>query len=732
MRSSPDLDEADMDSSCSSNHDDQLEARDEVAEVRRLSHNETRRVRIMRMVIAALLVAAVAVTLVTFQLLRDEQTKAFEAAFAQFSRTLADAAKSHRMDITQAYKALSEAVAAGQITSSAEWPYYTLPFFENFAKTFMDQGGVELASVAIKVTQEQVEPWLKYANETYKIWVDEGHMYQYGNLDNLDPVNYKPYITAAVPGKGLLPENTSKPEFWVHWSSYPAPATYGLMNWNFASVPDYANIIKALHVLKNETVVTTVRSYAALIGTAFTKEYHDSLHGPIPEGEVEYPHSSHMHAILDRLNDDENAEVVGFISGGVAWDHAMKNLLPEGVSHITAVIQNNCNQSYTFDIDGPGANFVGTGDLHETAYDRYKVTADLNVHKHPLSAQTPGHCFFWLDLYPTQRFENAYNTNTPEVFAIVVACTFVMIAVALYCYHVLVEKRNSKLVKTTAKSQGIVAQLFPDQVRDQLMAEQEDKQETAPGSNKPTVEDKASKLMNLMHTSSDDSSDEYVAQQKKIIADYFEESTVLFADMAGFTSWSSSREPQEVFLLLETLYAAFDKAAKRRGVYKVETIGDCYVAVTGVPSYRKDHALAMVKFAREIMITMSVETKKLEDALGPETGNLMLRAGIHSGPVTAGVLRGDRARFQLFGDTMNTASRMESTGVPGRIHLSKETAELLCNHGKDSWIEERPEGVEAKGKGNMKTFFLVFGNDHTVETNTISDPSHGSGEVERY
>ena len=76
-------------------------------------------------------------------------------------------------------------------------------------------------------------------------------------------------------------------------------------------------------------------------------------------------------------------------------------------------------------------------------------------------------------------------------------------------------------------------------------------------------------------------------------------------------------------------------------------IGDCYVAVTGVPTQRKDHALAMVKFAREIMIVMSVETKKLEDVLGPETGKLKLRAGVHSGPVTAGVLRGDRARFQV-------------------------------------------------------------------------------------
>ena len=133
---------------------------------------------------------------------------------------------------------------------------------------------------------------------------------------------------------------------------------------------------------------------------------------------------------------------------------------------------------------------------------------------------------------------------------------------------------------------------------------------------------------------------------------------------------------------METLYAAFDALAKRRRIFKVETIGDCYVAVSGLPEPRADHAMMMSKFANEIMNVMHRLTKDLEITLGPDTGDLALRIGLHSGPVTAGILRGERARFQLFGDTMNTAARMEQTCVKNKIQVSQATADCLVAGGK--------------------------------------------------
>jgi class 3 adenylate cyclase len=155
--------------------------------------------------------------------------------------------------------------------------------------------------------------------------------------------------------------------------------------------------------------------------------------------------------------------------------------------------------------------------------------------------------------------------------------------------------------------------------------------------------------------------------------------------------------------------SAFDLIAKKLRVFKVEVVGDCYVAVCGLPDPRKDHAVAMVKFAVECVKEMNRVTQRLEIDLGPETADLKLRVGLHSGPVVAGVLRGDKSRFQLFGDTMNTASRMESTGIPNMVQISQETAALLEEAGKKHWFEPRKEMVEAKGKGTLRTFFLVAG-----------------------
>ncbi len=208
----------------------------------------------------------------------------------------------------------------------------------------------------------------------------------------------------------------------------------------------------------------------------------------------------------------------------------------------------------------------------------------------------------------------------------------------------------------------------------------------------------------------------------KPIADLFPHTTVLFADIVGFTAWSSERAPEDVFVLLQTIYHAFDKIAKRRGVFKVETIGDCYVAVTGLPDPQPDHALRLTKFARECMTKMMEVTKRLEVSLGPDTGDLCLRLGLNSGPVTAGVLQGEKSRFQLFGDTVNTASRMESTGEMNRVHLSKSTADLLIEAGKGYWVKPRTDLVHAKGKGNVQTFWLVSRTDnYTFQTNRSTD-----------
>ena len=205
-------------------------------------------------------------------------------------------------------------------------------------------------------------------------------------------------------------------------------------------------------------------------------------------------------------------------------------------------------------------------------------------------------------------------------------------------------------------------------------------------------------------------------------------------DIVGFTKWSSSRAPTDVFELLQTLYASMDKIAKRRRVYKIETIGDCYLAVAGLPNPLPDHAVAVTKFARECLDAMAnTVIPSLIGKLGPDTSKLTMRVGIHSGPITAGVLRGEKSRYQVFGDTVNTGARMESTGSPGKIQVSKSTAELLIDTGKGNWLIPREDIVSAKGKGKMETFWVNIATTRSVSPSDIDDSvrSHSQRPVEK-
>jgi class 3 adenylate cyclase len=266
-------------------------------------------------------------------------------------------------------------------------------------------------------------------------------------------------------------------------------------------------------------------------------------------------------------------------------------------------------------------------------------------------------------------------------------------------------------MQSVIETRRFVGTLFPANVRDRIM---NDANDNVGGESFLTGGEESEKIG-------------IGAYKTRPIADYFPHTTVMFADISGFTAWSSTREPFQVFQLLETLYGAFDDIAERRGVFKVETVGDSYVAVCGLPTPRKDHAVAMARFARDCTNKAKTITRKLEVKLGPDTADLAFRTGLHSGPVTGGVLRGKNARFQLFGDTMNTASRMESTGTRDRVQVSAKTAELLIAAGKSHWVTPRDETVTVKGKGQMETFWLTVKSDGTA-----SEGSTGSTDESNY
>lgn len=184
-------------------------------------------------------------------------------------------------------------------------------------------------------------------------------------------------------------------------------------------------------------------------------------------------------------------------------------------------------------------------------------------------------------------------------------------------------------------------------------------------------------------------------QQGHHIADHHPEVTVLFADIAGFTPWAASQPPQQVVRLLEQVFSRFDALVDLAGVEKIKTIGDAYMVISGAPEPRTDHAAVMARLALDFM----AEVARLRE----ETGiPLQLRVGLHTGPVIAGVIGTVRFSYDVWGDTVNTASRMESQGEPGRIHVSADTMRQLEN----TFSLERRGAIDVKGKGRMETWWL--------------------------
>ena len=181
------------------------------------------------------------------------------------------------------------------------------------------------------------------------------------------------------------------------------------------------------------------------------------------------------------------------------------------------------------------------------------------------------------------------------------------------------------------------------------------------------------------------------------IADHFENASILFADVVDFTPLSSRLDAREVVEFLDRLFTSFDELVDRYDVEKIKTIGDCYMVAAGVPRRRSDHAHALAGLA--------LEMRECAKSCLPDGADhdLPLRIGISSGPVVAGVIGRRRFLYDLWGDTVNMASRMESHGTPDTIQITRSTFELLRDD-----FELEPTGlVEVKGKGEVETWRLV-------------------------
>jgi adenylate cyclase len=185
-------------------------------------------------------------------------------------------------------------------------------------------------------------------------------------------------------------------------------------------------------------------------------------------------------------------------------------------------------------------------------------------------------------------------------------------------------------------------------------------------------------------------------KEGRVIAKAYKNVSVIFCDIVGFTTLADTKSPEEIIKILNEIFLGFDNLTVKLGLEKIKTIGDAYMAAAGVPEIRTDHAEAVANMALGMLEVIQKTNEELNLKLS-------VRIGIHTGQVVAGVIGKQKYAYDLWGDTVNVASRLESQGVAGKIQISKETADALGN----KFIIEERGSIVLKGKGARCTYFLI-------------------------
>ncbi|CAB9528578.1 Receptor-type guanylate cyclase gcy [Seminavis robusta] len=704
-----------------------------------IAKKESQWIFLMRMLVLVVLVcSAIAVIVFTYLYMSQEEQEEFEDRFDSDSAKVIEAiGKTMDQTLGSLDGFVTDAIAHARSTNQS-WPFVTIPFLPVKCGKVMKLTKIFGCFANIFVNPEQMDEWQRFVSENLE-WIEEGKAVQAKDPEWIHPSDFDLNVSYEVFGY-LGAVNHSQPTEYFNnfapvWQQYPI-TPWLATNWDDLQDPAYGlPVVDAVEnrrvgMIPSFNVVRDPDDEANVATATFWKGWAEQYIGP--GDDPSEPISSILYPMYDTLEsiytEPEECEMpVGMMQVTVFFKDTIRDILPSDSQGIIVVFSSTtkCSATFTYRIDGPMTTYLGSGDHHDPAYDGFRKYVTLNEIMKTTKESGEGttytglpladsYCVNTIEVYPSKEMEDKYMTSDPLVFTIVAACIFLFTSLVFILYDCIVSRRQRIVMQRALASGAIVSSLFPENVKKQLYEEREEEQKKEQRLKTFANPAGAGRASLISFTQGNDFGT-VLAKSSKPIADLFDNTTVFFADLAGFTSWSAKRTPVEVFELLETIYGAFDKVAVRRNVFKVETVGDCYVAVTGIPQPQRNHATIMVRFAQECMTEMNQLTVELASTLGDDTKDLQMRVGLHSGSTTAGVLRGDKGRFQLFGDTVNTASRMESNGVKGRIHVSQATADAITAAGKGRWLTAREDKIVAKGKGEMQTYFvgIVAGSTRT-------------------
>lgn len=444
-------------------------------------------------------------------------------------------------------------------------------------------------------------------------------------LESLPDQTYREEIWGTS-GIGLTEEEGSGP-YLPLWQASPVLPLINLLNLNLRDLSfvrgpfdqTTSNGQASFGVMTHLNDPTDENQESAAVFSAFL------AHGQYRHEVSEYikdPLTVMSYPVFETLSGGDQRKVVGVLGTSLYWRLLFTEILPPSVSGLIVVVSNCFNQSESFQIDGPAVTYLGSGKLYEEDFEDDALSANIAAYvtnrAGPQSRSytavdlNSGCISYDIRVYPSKRLKSLYINYEPLYFGVGVATIFVFTTAVFMFYNCLVERRQTIVLDTAVKSSAVVRSLFPANVRERLFAVAEKPPVHADSTNKSVSADNPSSTpatpeqsrktssgqqrANLNQRSSDGEWSNTTQTERRLsrflssgelgvrtalstikaappIADLFPEATVFFADLAGFTKWSSDRTPVEVFGLLETIYATFDAVATRRGVFKVETIG---------------------------------------------------------------------------------------------------------------------------------------------------------------
>jgi hypothetical protein len=480
-----------------------------------------------------------------------------------------DVSETNEENVVSVLNVFSVMISSWSETFDTQWPNFTLPDFEGFGLGTRFLSGAVLIAFSPLIKHEDRAGWEAYSVENQQ-WIADGLKFALpGEVSEIPgEVRDIPGFVYRKMGRSYFPE-VEMEQYSPVWQMSPPPPDTSIVNFNLFNNPTFERLVNVTRSTR-QAALSEVLDTSELFGAA------------VPE-EDGHPHSMIVLPVF-RQAFNPFSEIVGHVLAVIPWFEFFENILAESsTSGVYAVVEDSCGKSFTYFIESQNVTFLGFGDSHDSKYDYLKHSTEFVANIENLVPGISGltdQCEYKLSVYPSAQYEEGYTSSAPIYFTVGVLCVFVWVAAVFSFYDCLVQRRQEKVNTVATKSNAIVNSLFPAQVRDKLIMEQtEPRKRYKMGGNasvaaSSATNEKKDAWGNQMHAVGGGGIDD----DSPPIADLFPSATVGFLDIAGFTAWSSQREPSQVFILLETIYRSFDKIAQKRKVFKVETIGDCYVA----------------------------------------------------------------------------------------------------------------------------------------------------------